>query len=59
MATPHVAGVAAILFSKNSTLPAAAIVRAMTSTAVDLGKSGYDTSYGHGLVSAGAALARV
>jgi serine protease len=59
MATPHVAGVAALLFSKNATQPASAIVQAMVLSAVDLGKTGYDTSYGYGLVSAGAALLRV
>jgi subtilisin family serine protease len=59
MAAPHVSGVAAILFSKNASLSAEDVVAAMTSSAVNLGPAGYDTSYGHGLVSALAALSRV
>lgn len=59
MAAPHVAGVAAILFSKNMSKPAAAVVRAMTLSAANLGPAGYDTSYGYGLVSAGAAVLRL
>lgn len=59
MATPHVAGVAALLLSKCPTASAADIVNAMTSTAEDLGSGGYDTWYGNGLVNAMAALASV
>jgi serine protease len=59
MATPHVAGVAALLFSKNPKASAATVISAMTSTAQDLGAKGRDTSYGHGLVNAQAALAKV
>jgi serine protease len=59
MACPHVAGVAALLFSKKPSASASAIVSAMTSTAQDLGTAGRDNSYGFGLVNALAALSRV
>jgi serine protease len=59
MASPHVAGVAALLVGKNPTATAAKIVAAMTSTAQDLGAVGRDNSYGYGLVNAQAALAKV
>jgi serine protease len=59
MACPHVAGVAALLFSKRPSASAATIVNAMTATAQDLGPSGRDSSYGSGLVNALAALSRV
>jgi subtilisin family serine protease len=59
MACPHVAGVAALLFSKNPYATAATIFSAITSTAQDLGTVGRDNSYGYGLVNAQAALYRV
>lgn len=59
MASPHVAGVAALLFSKNPGASAATVVNAMTSTAQDLGSVGKDTWYGHGLVNAYSAMFRV
>jgi subtilisin len=54
MATPHVAGVGALLMSRGFT--AAQAWYAMTSTARDLGATGYDTFYGHGRVNALAAV---
>jgi serine protease len=52
MATPHVSGVAAVLWSSNSDLTNAQIREAMTMTAMDLGVEGWDPSYGYGLVQA-------
>jgi subtilisin len=54
MATPHVAGVAALLMSRGFT--AAQAWNAMTTTARDLGAAGYDTFYGYGRVDALAAV---
>ena len=55
MASPHVAGLAALLLSKGVTGPAA-IQNLMQSTATDLGAGGYDTTFGGGLINAAAAL---
>jgi subtilisin family serine protease len=52
MATPHVAGVAALLRQKNPTASASAIMAAITSTAEDLGAVGRDDVFGHGFVRA-------
>jgi subtilisin len=54
MATPHVAGVGALLMSRGFT--AAQAWSAMTSTARDLGTAGHDAFYGHGRVDALAAV---
>lgn len=54
MATPHVAGVGALLMSQGRT--AAQARYAMTSTARDLGDPGFDSTYGHGRVDALAAI---
>jgi serine protease len=56
MATPHVAGVAALVWSQNKTWTNAQIRQALQATAEDLGAAGRDTSYGFGLVRAKAAL---
>jgi hypothetical protein len=55
MASPHVAGLAALLLSKGVTGPAA-IQNLMQSSATDLGTGGYDTTFGWGLINAAAAL---
>lgn len=55
MATPHVSGVAALLYSKGVTSPDE-IRNVLQSTAVDLGSSGWDMYYGYGLINAYAAL---
>jgi serine protease len=55
MASPHVAGVAALLLSQGITRPAA-IEAAMKQSATDLGTSGKDNEYGFGLVNPRAAL---
>ncbi len=56
MATPHVSGVAALVWSANPTWTNVQIRNALTSTALDLGTPGNDVAYGYGLVQAKAAL---
>jgi PKD repeat protein len=57
MATPHVAGVAALVWSHNASWSAAQVRSALNASAEDLGAAGRDTLYGYGLVRAAAALA--
>ena len=52
MATPHAAGVAALMLGANSALSVDQITTLMTQTATDLGSTGTDTTYGAGLVNA-------
>jgi subtilisin family serine protease len=56
MATPHVTGVAALVWSHFPDCTNADIRQALDATAQDLGPAGRDTSYGHGLVQAKAAF---
>ena len=56
MATPHVSGVAALLWSANPAWTNVEIREAMNATAIDLGTSGRDPIFGYGLVQAAAAL---
>lgn len=56
MATPHVAGVAALIWSANPTWSNQQIRDALAVTAEDLGTAGRDNSYGWGLIQAKAAL---
>jgi serine protease len=56
MATPHVAGVAALVWSYNPAWTAAQLREALRATAQDLGPAGRDDGYGYGLVQAKAAL---
>ena len=56
MATPHVSGVAALLWSANPDWTNAQIREAMVMTALDLGEPGRDIAYGYGLVQAYDAL---
>lgn len=56
MATPHVSGVAALVWSQAPTKTNAEVRAALQATAEDLGAIGKDTSYGYGLVRAKAAL---
>lgn len=59
MASPHVAGVAALL-TNTAALPSNSDIRnLLTSTAQDLGAAGRDSLYGYGLVNAAAAVAAV
>lgn len=55
MATPHVAGVAALLYSQGITSPAA-IEAAIERFARDLGAAGRDPDFGHGLIDARTSL---
>jgi len=55
MATPHVSGVAALVWSADPSRSAAEIRNALDSTALDLGAAGLDSAYGYGLVQAAAA----
>jgi serine protease len=55
MAAPHVAGLAAMLMQQGITSPAA-IEDSMKRYAIDLGPSGRDNEYGHGLINPRASL---
>jgi serine protease len=55
MASPHVAGLAALIISRGPLGPAA-IQSRLESTATDLGANGKDNQYGSGLVNAAAAV---
>ncbi len=56
MATPHVSGVAALVFSADPTLTNVDVRNILTSSARDLGAAGWDSTYGYGLVDAYAAV---
>ena len=56
MATPHVAGVVALLKSFKLNASPGEIRRAIEVTAIDLGSSGRDNYYGHGLIDVEAAM---
>ncbi|HSM26302.1 MAG TPA: S8 family serine peptidase, partial [Anaerolineaceae bacterium] len=56
MATPHVSGVAALIWSANPSWTNVQIRDAMIATALDLGEVGRDVYYGFGLVQAKDAL---
>ncbi len=57
MASPHVAGVAALIKSLHPDWGPDQIRQALTATAEDLGDPGRDDDFGYGLVDAAAALA--
>ena len=59
MATPHVAGAAALLVSKTGCGESGKVQDTLESTALDLGSGGFDTTYGHGLIQIDAALAEL
>jgi subtilisin family serine protease len=52
MATPYVAGAAALAWSNNLECTAAEVRTALNESAKDLGDDGWDAAYGHGLVQA-------
>jgi subtilisin family serine protease len=56
-AAPHVAGLAALMFSTSTAWTNDSLVRAMLSTATDLGPAGRDDEYGYGLINADRAVA--
>jgi subtilisin family serine protease len=56
MATPHVTGVMALVWSTNPSLSANVVQDILTATARDLGATGWDRTYGHGIVDALAAV---
>lgn len=56
MATPHVSGVAALVWSHDTTWSNQQIRDALAATAEDLGAAGRDNAYGWGLIQAKAAL---
>ena len=57
MATPHVAGVAALVWSARPALTVEELETILRASAADLGSPGRDDLYGDGLVDAAAALA--
>ncbi len=59
MATPHVAGVMALLLSRNPELTPAEVDEILELTAVDLGAGGKDNDYGAGRVDAYEAVLQV
>lgn len=54
---PYVAGLVALLKDAKPSASPADIFNAITSTSLDLGQTGYDTTYGHGLVQMDKAIA--
>jgi hypothetical protein len=56
MATPHVSGVAALVWSSDTSLTNAEVRSALQASAHDLGATGKDNYYGYGLVQAKDAL---
>ena len=57
-ANPNAAGVAALIWSENTGLEGSDVREIMTQSAMDLGASGRDNTYGHGLLNAEAAVRR-
>jgi serine protease len=56
MATPHVSGVAALIWAQAPNKTNTQVRKALTATAEDLGAAGRDNSFGYGLIRARAAL---
>lgn len=56
MASPHVAGLAALLLTVNPSLTPADVRDILETTARDLGASGRDNTFGYGLIDAAAAV---
>jgi subtilisin family serine protease len=59
MAAPHVAGVAALVWSQHPTCTADQIRSSLNNSALDLGTAGRDDLYGYGLAQAKAASDRI
>jgi len=58
-ASPYAAGVAALVLSADASLTPDEVGDIMAVSAMDRGASGYDTSYGYGVVNAAGAVAEV
>jgi subtilisin family serine protease len=58
MATPHIAGIVALMLEANPRLRPAKVERILTATATDMGSRGFDTSWGFGQANALKAVAR-
>ncbi len=58
-AAPHVAGLAALILSVDGSLTNDEVEQVIENTAVDLGSSGRDDTFGYGKIDAAAALAAV
>ncbi len=56
MATPHVAGLAALVLGRNPSLSPVEVRGIIENTAVDLGAPGRDKAFGHGRIDAFAAI---
>jgi type VII secretion-associated serine protease mycosin len=56
MATPHVSGLAALIWSQHPTWTNKQVRARIRATAVDLGASGWDQSFGYGRIDAAAAM---
>ncbi|MGB3760369.1 MAG: S8 family serine peptidase [Rivularia sp. (in: cyanobacteria)] len=56
--TANVSGVASLVWSVNSNLSAGQVKAIISETAFDLGKKGYDETYGNGFINADAAVRR-
>jgi serine protease AprX len=52
MATPHTAGIVALMLDANPKLTFKQIRNALTKTATDYGTNGFDNSWGYGEVNA-------
>jgi serine protease len=59
MATPHVSGVAALVWGEKNSCTNAQIRSALTGSAKDLGAAGRDVYYGYGLVQTQSAIAKL
>ena len=57
-ANPNVAGVAALVWSENTSLSGSDVRDLLTYSAMDLGAAGRDDAFGHGMVNAEAAVRR-
>ena len=56
LASPYAAGVAALVLSVNNNLNATEVEKILKDSSIDLGSSGYDTTYGWGFINAFEAL---
>jgi len=52
MASPMVAGISALIRSRNNSLSPSQVKKIIESSSIDLGRKGYDSYFGHGRVSA-------